>query len=277
MCGVRGSNPTSGAAFLRYGGHTSCVALAHDGEPPTLVLDAGTGLHRVASLLDGGPFVGSILLGHLHWDHTHGLPFFPAGDRPDGQVDVYLPAQGDPLAVLGRVMSPPHFPITPDQLRGKWDFHSLETGEHQIEGFTVLATEVPHVGGRTFGFRVSDGHSTLTYISDHCPTAYGPGPDGVGEYHDAALALALGADVLIHDAEYTDEELPARAHYGHAACDYAVRLAAVADVRRVVLFHHDPSRTDDEIDAIQTHCRAVAGARAVDAAAEGMVIELPDR
>jgi len=275
MCGVRGSTPAPGAAFLRYGGHTSCVALAHDGEPPSLLLDAGTGLQQVAALLEGGPFVGSIVLGHLHWDHTHGLPFFPAGDRPDGRVDVYMPAQGDPLEVLSRVMSPPHFPITPDQLRGSWDFRSLEEGTHDIEGFTVVAAEVPHVGGRTFGLRVSDAHSAVTYISDHCPTALGPGADGLGEYHDAAMALARDTDVLIHDAQYTDDELPARAHYGHSACGYALRLGEAAGARRVMLFHHDPARTDDEIDAILSDCRDAQGPGAVDAAAEGMIIELP--
>ena len=92
MCGVRGSTPTPGAEFVRYGGHTSCVALAHDGAPPTLLLDAGTGLRAVSSLLAGGPFRGSLLLGHLHWDHTQGMPFFPAGDRPDARVDVCMPA-----------------------------------------------------------------------------------------------------------------------------------------------------------------------------------------
>jgi phosphoribosyl 1,2-cyclic phosphodiesterase len=275
MCGVRGSTPAPGAEFVRYGGHTSCVALAHEGQPPTLLLDAGTGLRRVAPLLDGQPFVGAILLGHLHWDHTQGLPFFSAGDRPDARVEVYVPAQGDPLAVLGRAMSPPHFPITPDQLQGSWSFTALGAGARRIEGFSVLALDIPHKGGRTFGYRISDGRATVTYLSDHCPTELGAGPDGLGEYHDAALALARDTDLLIHDAQYTDEELPARAHYGHAACGYAVGLAVAARAKRLALFHHDPSRTDDQIDTIVARYTALEAPLVLCAAAEGMAVELP--
>jgi phosphoribosyl 1,2-cyclic phosphodiesterase len=275
MCGVRGSTPAPGQEYVRYGGNTSCLALAHDGRPPSVLLDAGTGLHRVATLLDGTPFDGAILLSHLHWDHTHGMPFFPAGDRPDARVDVFVPSQGDALTVLRRAMSPPHFPITPDQLNGRWTFSSLEPGEHRIEGFSVSAAEVPHKGGRTFGYRVSDGRGTIAYLPDHCPTVLGPGPDGLGVHHQAALALAHGADVVIHDAQYTDEEIATKADFGHAAAGYAVSLAGAAGVPRVVLFHHDPYRTDDQIDAIVTHHRSVGPPVIVDAAAEGMEIDLP--
>ena len=119
LCGVRGSTPVSGPEFDRYGGHTSCVVVCRDRERPRLILDAGTGLARAIPLFDGGPMLGTILLGHLHWDHTQGLPFFPPGDRPDARVRLVAPAQGDIEAVLGRMMSPPHFPILPGQLRGE--------------------------------------------------------------------------------------------------------------------------------------------------------------
>ncbi len=275
LCGTRGSTAAPGAAHVRYGGHTSCVALAHDGQAPTLLLDAGTGIRTLTPLLDGRPFEGSILFGHLHWDHTQGLPFFAAADRPDSRVDVYIPAQGDPEAVLGRVMSPPHFPITPADLRGTWRFLGLEPEtEVEIEGFSVLAREIPHKGGRTFGYRISDGAATVAYLSDHCPTALGPGPDGLGEYHDAALALASRCDLLLHDAQYTDDELPARAHFGHASCGYAVGLAARAEARRLLLFHHDPPRTDDAIDAIVASY-ADAGVP-VEGAVQGSEFDLPD-
>lgn len=254
LCGVRGSTSAPGAEFLRYGGHTSCVALAHDnGGPPALVLDAGTGLRQVTPLLAGGPFTGTILLSHLHWDHVQGLPFFRAGDRDDARVTLLMPEQeggASAEAVLARGMSPPHFPIPPSGLRGSWTFGFVPGGPLKAEGFTVEAREVPHKGGRTLGYRVSDGHSVMAYLPDHCPTVLGPGPDGWGEYHPAAVDLAADADLLIHDAFLLPEEVAAEASFGHAAADYAVGLGRRAGARRVLLTHHKPDRTDEALDRL---------------------------
>lgn len=251
--GVRGSTPAPGEEFVRYGGHTSCVAIAHDGSVPTLLLDAGTGIRRTSSLMGGEPFRGSVLLTHLHWDHVHGLPFCDATDRVDSRVTLFIPDQldgSDPLEVLSRGMSPPHFPVRADELRGDWSFVPLLSSSLEVEGFHVLVEEIPHKGGRTYGLRVSDGSSTVVYMPDHCPSALGPGPDGLGEYHPAALSLCEGADVLIHDAQLLREELEAEAYFGHAAAEYAVELSRRANVRQVVLFHHKQSRVDDELDAL---------------------------
>jgi phosphoribosyl 1,2-cyclic phosphodiesterase len=252
--GVRGSTPAPGSEFVRYGGFTSCVAIAHDDDAePTLVLDAGTGIRRLSELLGGAAFHGTILLSHLHWDHTHGLPFFRGGDREDARVNLFVPDQQDgssAFAILARGMSPPHFPIGPDELRGEWSFTNLDPGTRDFEGFEVTAVEIPHKGGRTFGYRVSDGHSTLAYMSDHCPSDLGPGPDGWGEYHQAAMSLCEGVDVLIHDASLVKEELAHEAFFGHAAAEYAVELGRRAGVSQVVLFHHKPDRTDEQLDAI---------------------------
>jgi ribonuclease BN (tRNA processing enzyme) len=250
------------------------VALSHDGEPPSLVLDAGTGLQRLARELAGRPFRGTILLGHLHWDHTHGIPFFPAGDNPEGRVRLGMPAQGDPVTVLERFMSPPSFPITPTQLRGEWEFVALEEGEHEFEGFQLLAREIPHKGGRTFGYRITDPATggTVAYLSDHCPAQLGDGPEGFGPYHEAALALASGADLLVHDAQYTVEEFPSKKTFGHSVVEYAVGLGREAGARTVALFHHDPPRTDDQVDAILAGF-AGAGIEVI-AASEGLSLQL---
>ena len=276
FCGVRGSTPAPGPDFVRYGGHTSCVAVAHDGPaPPTLILDAGTGVRRVTALLAGQPFVGTILLTHLHWDHTQGLPFFRAGDRDDAQVTLLLPDQQDGRGaeeVLARAMSPPHFPIRPSELRGSWSFRAISPGRLEAGGFSVQACEIPHKGGRTLGYRVSDGRSVTAYVTDHCPTALGPGPDGWGEYHAAAVELAAGADVLVHDAQLLAEEVAAEAAFGHAAADYSVALAKRAGARQVVLFHHRPDRTDDALDRLAQ--RFAAAPVPVMVAAEGQVLDL---
>jgi phosphoribosyl 1,2-cyclic phosphodiesterase len=227
--------------------------MARDGQPPTLVLDAGTGIRGLAGLLGEAPLRGAVLLGHLHWDHTQGLPFSPAIDHDGAEVRLCLPEQEDgdeAIDVLRRAMSPPHFPIGPEGLRGSWTFEGLPPGGHHIGGFEVLAREIPHKGGRTFGYRISEGRRSVAYLSDHGPSALGPGPEGWGPYHEDALALADGVDLLIHDAQHSADELPSRARYGHSAADYAVRLGELSGAKAVLLFHHDPSRTDDEVDAI---------------------------
>jgi phosphoribosyl 1,2-cyclic phosphodiesterase len=273
FCGVRGSTPASGEAYLRYGGHTSCVAVAHDGAVPSLILDGGTGLANLDRVLGDAPFHGTILLGHLHWDHTHGLPFFAAGARPGHRVRILMPGQdADAESVLARAFSPPHFPVEPSALGAGWSFGSLEEGEYELEEFSVLAREIPHKGGRTFGFRVSDGTGSIAYFSDHHPLALGPGTAGLGELHRAALDLAAGADMLIHDAQYTAEELPRLAYLGHSCPEYAIGLAEAAGARQVCLFHHAPLRTDDEIDELVG--RVTGGPVPVVTAAEGLTVRL---
>jgi ribonuclease BN (tRNA processing enzyme) len=247
------------------------VALYRAGDDaPHLVLDAGTGLRRVTGMLGGDPFRGTILLGHLHWDHTHGLPFFEAANRDDARTCVLVPEQGSPaVELVERFMSPPAFPIGPTDLRGMWVFDSIDEGSHDIEGFWVVAREIPHKGGRTFGYRVSDGHGSLAYLSDHGPLGpLGPGPEGLGPYHEAAVALCEGVDVLIHDAQYTAAELPRHAQFGHSAAEYAVGLARHCRVGRVVLFHHDPDRTDRQVADLERSLQHGDGP-IVEAAREG--------
>ena len=250
LLGVRGSRPAPGSDFVRYGGNTSCIAVAHADAPPTLLLDAGTGISTLTPHLGGRAFDGSILLTHLHWDHVYGLPFFPPGDRPDARCDLWMPSQGDAEQVLEAFMQPPHFPIRPRDLRGRWSFHGLEQGETAIEGFSVDAVEIPHKGGRTFGYRVGVDGRSIAYMPDHGPVELGDGPDGQGVIHDAALRLAAGVDVLFHDAQHTVEEFPRVRGFGHSTIDYAIALGQAAQVGLLVLFHHDPGRTDDMLDAI---------------------------
>jgi ribonuclease BN (tRNA processing enzyme) len=252
------------------------VALARGADPPSLVLDAGTGIQRLTTVLDGAPFDGTVLLSHLHWDHVEGLPFCTAVDRDDARTDLLVPAQPDgtgAAAALGRMMSPPHFPIGPEGLRGKWTFSSLETGAHLLGQFSVSAAEVAHKGGRTFGYRITDGRSSVAYIPDHCPTRYGRGPEGWGGYPRAVVDLVEGVDVLIHDALLTADELPEGAAFGHAAAEYAVALGALAGAGTVVLFHHSHQRTDAMLDLVAERYRDHTGPRVM-VGTEGTVIDL---
>ena len=266
---------TPGPGTARYGGETSCIAVADDdGHAPTLVLDAGTGVRPLTRMLDGRPFRGALVLTHLHWDHVLGLPFFGAAHRPQARAQVLLPEQGrDARQVLEGMMSPPYFPMRPGDLHGAWSFDAYDEGTFEAGGFTVTAREVPHGGGRTMGLRVSDGRSTLAFVPDHAPHVLGPGEDGIGELHPAVLELAAGVDLLLHDAQYTAAELPDRRRFGHATAEYAARLAERSDVGRLLLFHHDPGRDDDAVDALAARIRASC-AIPVDAATEGDTLRL---
>lgn len=243
LCGVRGSTPVSGSGFVGGGGATSCVAV-----PTTrdrwLILDAGTGFRTLADQLEDRPLRGSILLTHLHWDHVQGLPFLPNADRPDAEVDLSLPTDGgDPVELLARSMSPPHFPIGPHELRGRWRFSSLEPGARVIDELAVTAAEVHHKGGRTFGFRVESAAGSLAYVPDHAPRL-------AGDAERVALELVEGVDVLLHGGGYLSGERVLADSFGHATVDDAVSFATAAGVGRLVVVHHGPQRTDESLAEI---------------------------
>lgn len=268
LLGVRGSTPAPGADFVRYGGHTSCVAITPEGaECPTLVLDAGTGLRSLTTLLEGTAFDGSIMLTHLHWDHMQGLPFFAAGDRDDARLDLYVPAQDGRSGrdLLAQSLSPPSFPITPEGLRGAWAFHALAPGVHQVEGLTVTAVEIAHKGGQTYGLRVDSPAGSVAYLPDHAPAAAASAE---------LMAVLDGVDVLIHDAQFLEGERPVAVDYGHATVQDAVKLAVSCRAGTVVLFHHSPARTDAALDAIAEWSAELSADVTVVVAREGMILDV---
>jgi phosphoribosyl 1,2-cyclic phosphodiesterase len=274
--GVRGSTPCAGEQYSRYGGNTSCVSLEADGHAP-IIFDMGTGLRPCGqALATDGPFHGTVLLTHLHWDHIQGLPFFGPMSHADALLDVYGPAQEEgPLdAVFTGVMRPPYFPITPDELHGTVRFHGAGNDDFAVNGAKVRSRWVRHTSP-TLGFRVDmEGHS-VAYISDHGPGCSDDPDDFVP--HDV-LDLADGVDVLIHDSQHTCEEFEGKRHFGHSSVDYAVHVAREAGARRLVLFHHCPTHSDDNVDLMHLYAGAlaerVAGNLEVLAAREGLALEL---
>ena len=245
--GVRGSTPATGAPFVRYGGDTSCVGvLLGDGPVPEIVLDAGTGLRNLAARCGGRPFDGTFLLTHLHWDHVQGLPFFPPADRADARVEVCLPAQDDREGadLLGQLMSPPAFPITPGELGGAWSFHAVDAGPVPIAtqlGASVRAVDVTHKGGRTFGFVLAADGRRVAYVPDHAP-ALGVTEELVDELR--------GVDLLVHGGQMVERERAFADAYGHATISDALHLAERVGAGALVLTHHAPSRTDEQLDEL---------------------------
>lgn len=254
--GVRGSSPVWGPEYPSIGGHTSCVGVSVDGGPPSLVLDAGTGLQPLAREYGDRPFRGTVLLTHLHWDHVFGIPFFPPADRDDADVLLVQPAQGDPMRLLESSMSPPHFPITPDQLRGRWEHVALEPGRYHFGSFDVVAREVVHKGGRTYGYRIESDGSTCCYV-----------PDAVDDNDDAIGALASGVDLFVRGAPFVAAEQAHADAYGHGTVEHAIELARKVGARRLVVTHHGPTRTDAQL-------RAIAERLGVEIATDGLTIDL---
>ena len=274
--GVRGSFPCPSPINRRYGGNTSAVALHLDGEAPIL-LDLGTGLPQFdtsAGRVDGGPFRASALVTHLHLDHIQGLPFFPPAHDRGTELDVYGPRQNerslhDAFALL---VDPPFFPLPIDEILGEIRFHEVCNDEFAIGEATVTVRPVPHLGP-TVGYRIHSRGGTLAYISDH------QAPRGLDHVDEAVLELCDGVDLLIHEGQYTAQEFQAKADWGHCTIDYAIRVATEAGARRLCLFHHDPWRSDDDLDALVAESKkALRGATdEVVAAAEGMTLTVGTR
>jgi len=271
--GVRGSTPCAGESTRRYGGNTACVALEVAGQDP-IVFDLGTGLRYFGQTQPcDGSFRGTALVSHLHWDHIQGLPFFVPVLRPGAEFDVYgpRPTSGHSVAeAFDTFMRDPFFPVTVGQLPSRIDFHDLDDGVMQVGEAQVAARSIPHVG-RTNGYRVTWAGASVAYLSDH-QMPY----DGSHHVTEGALELCSGVDLLIHDAQYTIEEFAPKATWGHCTIEYALWVAQEAGVRRVALFHHDPMRDDDALDAI-AHCYRTFEDRTgieVIVAAEGLTISL---
>lgn len=269
--GVRGSTPCSGPSVARYGGNTSCVVVEVPGEDP-IVCDLGTGVRYYGIQLDEArPFRATALLTHLHWDHIQGLPFFGPILRPGSQLDVIGPAQteGSLEAAIAEALAPPMFPVPVCELPGDLRIREVDGTCFPVGSATVTAFPVPHVGP-TNGYRIDAGGVSMAYISDFQQPVDGSLgiPDGVAEH-------CRGVDVLIHDAQYAPDEFARKSNWGHCTVRYAVETARVAEVGRLVLYHHDPLHDDAWIDRAVAGAReAAGGAFEVLAAEEGMVLRL---
>ena len=255
ICGARGSLPSPGRDKVRYGGNTSCVQVRlSDGSH--VVLDAGTGIRNAQVQLDGSHDHIHLLLTHLHLDHIQGLLFFTPLFQAEAEVTIWGPAEGHvPLQDrISRYLSAPLTPVEVRELPCQLDFRNCPVSEWEIGPARFRAEAVTH-RGPTLGFRIEDAGTTLCYLPDHEPALVGA-IDTLEDSWLSGYALAHGADLLIHDAQYTDEEYPARFGWGHSAVSHALDFASRTGVKRPLLFHHDPYHTDEDLDTILQETRA---------------------
>ena len=249
LWGTRGSLAAPGPDTLRYGGNTSCVQVVGR-EDTTLVLDAGTGIRRVGMSLGDAPRRVDVLLTHLHMDHIQGLGFFAPLRRPGWQVHIWGPGSTtlDLRTRLSRYLSPPTFPVQLRELASELHLHEVPCGNFEIGEFKISSMLVCHPNP-TVGYRIESPDGVVTYLPDHEPALGARRYPMSGEW-TSGYRLAEGADLLIHDAQYDNLEYRERIGYGHSSIVQAMQFAGLAQVARLVPFHHDPSHTDEDLDRL---------------------------
>ena len=268
--GTRGSIATPGPKTNHFGGNTSCIELTTPaGE--CIVLDCGTGARMLGNHLlakTGASVSATILLTHTHWDHIQGFPFFAPLFVPGNRFAVYGP-EGANLSlreVLAGQMEHHYFPVELDQLSARITYQDLHEGTFDIAGIKVTAQRMHHPSP-TLGYRLQSGGTCMCYLSDHEPYYEGIWRDGVEPGRIDSILDAgdrrhaeymRGADVVVHEAQYTPEEYPAKRHWGHSTYAYVVELAVAAGIPRLILTHHDPSHDDDFIRNVEKRARALA-------------------
>ncbi|HEV8338818.1 MAG TPA: MBL fold metallo-hydrolase [bacterium] len=272
LWGTRGSLATAGPETVRYGGNTSCVEV-RGADGTLLVLDAGTGIQRLNAGVGGITSV-DVLLTHLHMDHLQGLGFFAPLYRPEVHVHIWGPASTtmDLQRRLVRYLSPPLFPVRLRELPCSLTLHDVPLGTFTIGGLAVTAALVSHPGP-TVGYRVVEGGIALAYLPDHEP-ALGVRDFPAEPSWTSGFDLAAGADLLIHDVQFTDEEYPQYVGWGHSSIGQALAFARLAGVKRLVPFHHSPAHTDADLDRLLEQTRAREHPFAILPGKEGLTIEL---
>ena len=269
--GVRGSIACAAKTHLRYGGNTPCVEIAAGGEH--LVFDAGTGIRPLGlDFLREDRRHGTLLLSHTHWDHIQGFPFFAPAFDPKRSFRILAghlsPQSGGIRSVLAGQMAEPNFPVPLDIMRGSLMFEDFRAGDafELAPGVRVKTTPLHHPNGAT-GYRIEHGGAAVCYVTDT--------EHRLGTLDQNVLGLIEGADLLIYDSTYSDEEFPSKVGWGHSTWQEGVRLCLAANVRRLAIFHHEPDHDDRFMAQVERDAHRLFPNSFV--AREGQVVEVRRR
>lgn len=254
LWGVRGSIPVTNPQMKKYGGNTSCMEIWEDGWQ--LVLDGGSGIQNfsVSNKINQNRI--DVLLSHLHIDHIQGLGFFRYFFDPSMEIHVWGPASSSQTlhSRLSRYLSPPLFPVLIRDLPCKLVLHEVENNSYEIGPFKVQSAYVIHPGP-TVGYRIQGKSGVVTYIPDHEPAL---GPHGLVKDYKwiSGFDLAEGADLLYHDSQYTAEEYPGKTGWGHSSMADTALFASLSNVKHLLFAHHDPARTDEQLENLLNEFKA---------------------
>lgn len=275
--GVRGSIPTPGPTTVKYGGNTTCIQLIGDNEIPIngeiLIIDAGSGIRELGlSLLNlPKPLKINLLITHTHMDHINGFPFFVPAFIPGTKIDIYGPLHYEKRLeeIFAGQMDYSYFPISTAQLAAELNYHELNEGEFELGSLHVTTHYMNHPV-LTLGYRVTDGNKTFIYTGDHEPYFDIIGDAGrdemdeeeaediktiVEQQNKRLIQFLSGADTLVCDAAYTPEEYQTHKGWGHSSTDHAVDWAVEAAVKKLVLFHHEPTHSDQQLEEMESYAR----------------------
>jgi phosphoribosyl 1,2-cyclic phosphodiesterase len=294
--GVRGSYPVPGAATVRYGGQTSCVEV-RSSSGDIVIVDAGTGMRALGNKLlveaNGQPRHHHVLLSHVHWDHIQGMPFFSPAYVPGTKISVYalLTAADELNQVIGGITRHEFFPMPLSAVPADFDFHQVEPGlDFSIGAFHITPIALNHPFG-SVGYRIDGDGVAFAYVSDTAPfdqvlhkqhflsgleTLSAADTTALTAMRAALVKRLQGVDTVVYDTHFLPEEYARFPHYGHSTPDQAIEVCAEAMVRRLVLYHHAPSHSDDQMDQIAATYLAKGAVRGIEVLTsfEGMSIPI---
>lgn len=300
LWGTRGSIPTPGSQTVKYGGNTICLEIRCEPEDRLIIVDAGSGIRPLGAKIMAtdfrkGPIKAQMFFSHTHWDHIMGFPFFTPIYIPSTQLEVYGPVtyEDDPLdKVIGGQLQYRYFPVTSAELAAQITYHRLAETEMDLGDGILLRTKYLNHPIACLGYRFEQGGKAIVTIFDHEPfrnlfitdpdhpdydaLAAEEGEKAAEEENRRILEFMRGADVVIHDSQYTQKEYKKnRMGWGHSTYEWAINSAQKAGVKTLVLTHHDPERTDDQLDELETTYRNLVKGRSsmeILFAREGMVL-----